>query len=355
MTTLHVNGKWLAQRLTGTQRYAGEIVRAMLGEDSVDLVVHVPAGATVPDWMTHPRVTVRTAPVKGVVFEQIYLPAVTAGRLLLNFAGPAPLLKRRQLVTMHDATPFRHPRTFRRAFVWFYYVSYFLLGRLADRLVTVSHFSATELDDVLGIPAERFTVAGCAADTLVGIAPSRPELAGLTEPFYLVVGTMARHKNLATPVTAVAESGRTVVVVGASGSQQVFSDAAPLHGRAVIAGRLSDAELSWLYRNAAALVFPSKYEGFGLPPLEAQSLGCPVLSSTAASLPEIAGAGAVYFDPDDPETLLAALDRLESDPALVADLRTLGRENAARYRWQTSARTVLDTVGAPQPAQPSSL
>ncbi|WP_395308426.1 glycosyltransferase family 1 protein [Mycobacterium sp. AMU20-3851] len=352
MTTLHVNGKWLAQRLTGTQRYAGEIVHAILREDSVDLVVHVPAGATVPEWLTHPRATIRIAPVKGVVFEQLYLPVVTAGRLLLNFAGPAPLLKKRQLVTMHDATPFRHPHTFRRAFVWFYYVSYFLLGRRADRLVTVSHFSAAELDDVLGIPAERFTVAGCAADALVGITPARPDLDGLTGPFYLMVGTMARHKNLTAPVTAVAESGRTVVVVGASGNQQVFSDAAPLNGRAVIAGRLSDAELSWLYRNAAALVFPSKYEGFGLPPLEAQSLGCPVLSSAAASLPEVAGAGAVYFDPDDPQTLLAALDRLESDPALVAELRRLGSENASRYRWQSSARAVLDTLGA---AQPSSL
>lgn len=352
MTHLHVNGKWLAQRLTGTQRYAGEIVRAIIEAGGTDLTVHLPAGASAPPWMDHPHVVIRTAPVKGIVFEQLYLPVVTAGKMLLSFAGPAPLLKKRQLVTMHDATPFRHSETFRRAFVWFYFLSYLLLGRSADRIVTVSHFSARELDDVLGIPAERFVVAGCAADTLTTLEPTRPPLDGLTGPFYLVVGTLARHKNLTGPMRAVAESGRTVVVVGASGDQQVFSQASPLSG-AVIAGHLSDAELAWLYRNAQALIFPSKYEGFGLPPLEAQSLGCPVVSSNAASLPEIAGDGALFFEPDDQAALLAALDRLESEPGLAAELRSRGLENATRYSWQSSARTILAslrTAGAPQPS-----
>lgn len=350
-TRVHVNGKWLAQGLTGTQRYAGEIVRAIVATDSVDVVIHVPAGVDVPDWMDHPRVDIRRAPTKGVVFEQWYLPLVTAGRMLLNFAGPAPLLKRRQLVTMHDATPFRYPETFRTAFVRFYRVLYYLLGRFARRLVTVSHFSARELDDVLGIPADRFVVAGCAADTLNQIAPERPAINGLQEPFYLMVGTIAVHKNLPGPLKAVIETGRNVVVVGASGSQQVFSDANALSSRAVIAGRLSDAELAWLYRHANALIFPSRYEGFGLPPLEAQSLGCAVVASNAASLPEVVGEGALYFDPDDPSTLLCELDRLESDPQLVQALRERGTANAQRYSWSESALAILSSLGlGPQQA-----
>jgi glycosyltransferase involved in cell wall biosynthesis len=343
LTEIHVNGKWLAQRLTGTQRYAQEIVRAIIATSAVDLVIHVPAGVSAPDWMHSPRVRLRHAPVKGVVFEQLYLPLATAGSPLLNFAGPAPLMKRRQLVTMHDATPFRYPQTFRKAFVGFYLVSYYLLGRFARRLVTVSQFSARELDAVLGIPVDRFVVAGCAADALVGVTPVRPDLS-LSCPFYLVVGTLAQHKNLVEPVTAVAESGRTIVVVGASGDQQVFSDSSPLPQQAIIAGALSDAELAWLYRNASALIFPSKYEGFGMPPLEAQALGCPVVSSKAASLPEIAGDGALFFDPDQPSTLLAELDRLESDTDLVADLRTRGSANAQRYSWSESAHKIVDSL-----------
>ena len=92
MAPIHVNGKWLAQRMTGTQRYADEIVRAIIATDTVDLVVHVPAGVQVPPWLNHPRVAVRHSRGKGIVFEQVCLPIVTFGGLLLNLAGPAPLL-----------------------------------------------------------------------------------------------------------------------------------------------------------------------------------------------------------------------------------------------------------------------
>lgn len=356
MRRVHVNGKWLIQNLTGTQRYAGEIVRAIIASSATDLIVHVPAGTHVPDWLYTPKVEVRRHRTKGVLFEQLALPITTAGGLLLNFAGPAPLLKRHQVVTMHDATPFRFPKTFTKAFVLFYLVSYYLLGRWAQRLVTVSHFSARELDDVLGIPADKFVVAGCAANVLTDVKPQRPDLP-VDGPFYLMVGTLAVHKNLPAPVQAVAESGRTVVIVGASGNDQVFSKASTVSSKAIVAGRLSDAELAWLYRNACGLIFPSKYEGFGLPPLEAQSLNCPVVSSDAASLPEIAGDAALYFAPNDMPGLLSQLDRLETEPGLAQSLRQRGAANAQRYSWDTSARRILHSVGlgVPESPQPSSL
>lgn len=351
MSRLHVNGKWLEQRLTGTQRYANEIVRAIDSLGAVELVVHVPSGAVVPDWLSQSsNVRIRTAPVKGVVFEQLYLPIVTAGRLLLNFAGPAPIVKRRQLVTMHDATPFRYPQTFTKAFVTFYRVAYTVLGRTARQLVTVSHFSARELDETLGIPVRRFAVVGCAADALAHVAPTAPAFE-LVDPFYLVVGTVAVHKNLTAPVAALAASGRTVVVVGASGNQQAFSAASSLPKETVIAGHLTDAELAWLYRNAKALVFPSKYEGFGLPPLEAQKLGCPVVTSSAGSLPEVVGDAGLYFDPDDPTTLLDALTELESSDGLAGDLKRRGFINAERFSWRASAILILQSLGIRVPQQ----
>jgi glycosyltransferase involved in cell wall biosynthesis len=283
---------------------------------------------------------VRHAPLRGVLFEQIYLPLATFGRVLLNFAGPAPLLKRRQLVTMHDATPFRYPRTFRRSFVAFYFVMYYLLARTARQLVTVSLFSAGELAEVLHVPAERFLVAGCAADGLTGVEPVQPKLTTGSDP-YLVVGTLAKHKNLTRPVAAISASGRPVVVVGAAGSEHVFSLTSSLGESATVAGRLTDAELVWLYRHSRALVFPSHYEGFGLPVVEAQSLGCPVVSSDAASLPEVGGEAALYFDPDDTGQLLVQLEKLERDDDLVADLRHRGAVNAQRFTWQRSAAQVV--------------
>ncbi|WP_231643354.1 glycosyltransferase family 4 protein [Mycolicibacterium baixiangningiae] len=347
MDPVHVNGKWLAQPLTGTQRYATEMVRCLVDADVVDLVLHVPKGADVPSWASAPRVEIRQAPLGGVLFEQLYLPLVTAGRMLLNFAGPAPLLKRRQLVTMHDATAFRYPHTFRRAFVAFYFVMYVLLARTARRLVTVSEFSADELAAVLRIDRRRFLVIPCAADGLAQITPVRPDL-DVDGGQYLVVGTLAKHKNLTGAVSALTASGRHVVVVGAAGRDQVFSATTELSATATVAGRLTDAELVWLYRNSRALVFPSKYEGFGLPVLEAQVLGCPVVSSTAASLPEVGGRGALYFDPDSGSDLLARVCELESDDALAAELRERGHVNAERYSWQRSAATVLTrALGVP--------
>ncbi|MFS0897878.1 glycosyltransferase family 4 protein [Mycolicibacterium litorale] len=347
MGPVHVNGKWLTQPLTGTQRYATEMVRCLVATAAVDLVLHLPRGAPEPTWASAAHVEIRRAPLGGVLFEQLYLPAVTAGRMLLNFAGPAPLLKRRQLVTMHDATAFRHPRTFRRAFVAFYLVMYVLLSRTAHRLVTVSEFSADELATVLRIDRRRFLVAPCAADGLADLAPVRPDLA-VDGRQYLVVGTLARHKNLAGAVAALTGSGRHVVVVGAAGREQVFSAPGDLGGTATVAGRLTDAELVWLYRNSRALVFPSKYEGFGLPVLEAQLLGCPVICSTAASLPEVGGHGALYFDPDDDRELLARIDELEADARLAAALVDRGHRNAKRYSWERSAAAVLTrALGVP--------
>jgi glycosyltransferase involved in cell wall biosynthesis len=343
MTTVHINGKWLAQPLTGTQRYAAAMVDEIMSMNRLELVVHLPSGVGVPESMVRPGVRIRRAPVGGIFFEQLYLPVVTAGQLLLNFAGPAPLLKRRQLVTMHDATLFRYPSTFSWAFVAFYALMYWLLGRTARQLLTVSRFSATELATVLRIPVSRFIVAGCAADALSSIAPSRPEL-DVDGEQYLVVATRARHKNLLTPLMAVAQSGRNVVVVGGGGGDQVFAVTSSLDEHATLAGRLRDEELVWLYRNSRALIFPSKYEGFGLPPLEAQTLGCPVVCSTAAALPEVCGDGAIYFDPDDPQTLLAALDRLESEPGLADTMRSLGQANSRQFAWAVSAGKVVDWI-----------
>ncbi|MDT7765001.1 MAG: hypothetical protein QOC63_4421 [Mycobacterium sp.] len=339
---IHINGVWLAHPFTGVQRHSEELASRIVAAEDFDFVLHVPKGATAPAWAGLAGVRVRLAPVGGTAFGQLYLPLITRNRMLLSFGGIPPLFKRRQLVTFHDATPFRFPETFRRLTVASGVVGYFVLSRTARQVLTVSEFSRNELADVLRVPQSRFLVVPGAADSLRKATSGRPQIRW-QGPAYLVVGTQARHKNMLPAVEALAASGRHVVVVGATGPSNVFAQCASSFGPSVtVTQGLTDGELRWLYEHAEALVFPSRYEGFGLPVLEAQTLGCPVIASHAASIPEVAGDGALYFDPSDPTDLLRQVDALERDPTVRAHLVERGRVNAERFGWQKSADRLLE-------------
>ena len=354
---LTINGKWLGARQSGMQRYAGEVARRILALEPAARVI-APANAVLPDWLPETRVT--RARLSGVPFEQLELPWLSRGTTLLNLAGAAPLVKRDQLVVMHDATPARFPQTFSRAFVAWYAVMNRVLSRRARHLATVSEFSRTELADVLGV--DRFTVAGNGHEHMLNLAHppralvqsavvagsassthhnSRINEAGAE--YVLCVGNLTPNKNLVPVVTALAAAGIRVVVVGAGGASNVYAQQAGLDIDGVeLAGRVSDEELADLLRGAKALVFPSLYEGFGLPIIEAQALGCPVVASTSASIPEVASEGAVYFDALRPEQAVALVESL--DEGTRAALIERGHANVARHTWDATAMTLLEVI-----------
>jgi glycosyltransferase involved in cell wall biosynthesis len=247
---------------------------------------------------------------------------------------------------MHDATPFRYPQTYTRAFGTWYRLMYRTVARRAERILTVSAFSRSELTEVLGITEDRVIVVPNGSEHIAVDGPDEP-VHGVSGRFVLMVGPPAAHKNIAPVASALARHGIDVVVVGAGAAGRVFgsmerSSARPDGGSGSVTrvGRVSDEHVRWLYRHAAALVFPSLYEGFGLPVVEAQRLGCPVVASDRASLPEVAGDGALLVDPTDAEGLAGHVIALLGDPERLAELRTRGRENADRFRWAASAAHV---------------
>ncbi len=342
-----LNGKWLAQGRTGTQRFAEEIGRRLVADPRLDVVVGVPSDASVPGWVPGERV--RRSRLRGVAFEQVALPALARGRVLVNLAGPAPLIVRRQVATFHDATPFRYPATYTRAFGAWHRLIYRVVSRRALAILTVSDFSARELAEVLDRPLHRFQVVSNGADHLGAIQPTPVDL-GLVEPpagFVLCVGTLAAHKNLAGVLDALERAELPTVVVGARGPSRVFAGTADAGGDTSVvryAAHLTDAQLAWLYQRAGALVFPSRYEGFGLPIVEAQSLGCPAIVSRAAGLPDVAGPGAILIDPDRPEDVPTLVRRVLADQAWRAEVVAEGHRNAARFRWEDSARLLGDVI-----------
>ena len=138
-----------------------------------------------------------------------------------------------------------------------------------------------------------------------------------------------------------------VLVAAGGGNARIFAQAGDLNlddRRLQRTGYVSDQQLRALYEGAACFVFPSFYEGFGLPPLEAMCCGCPVISSDRASLPEVCGDAALYCDPDDPATLAAQLRRLLDSDALAAELRQAGRQRAAGFTWDRAAREFADLM-----------
>jgi glycosyltransferase involved in cell wall biosynthesis len=346
LTALAVNGKWLAQPMTGTQRFAQELLRRLVLRPDLDVVLHVPRRASLPDWLPTGTQVVRSR-LDGVAFEQLALPWAARGMLLLSLCGPAPLVARRQVAAIHDASPFRFPGTYTWAFGAWHRTVARVLARRAAALITVSNFSAGELAQVLRVPRGRFTVVPNGADHLDGLDLADPGLPPDGSDFVLVVGTLAVHKNLAPVLRVLAARGISTVVVGARGAGRVFAAAdLPQGGSIRYAGRLTEEQLSWLYHHAGVLVFPSRYEGFGLPVVEAQRAGCPVVAGAVAALPEVAGAGAVLVPPDQPELMADAVERLLADPQERERLAAAGRSNAARFTWERSVEVLAAVVHA---------
>lgn len=351
---LAINGRFLSQRITGVQRYGLEIVRAIdelltlepqrYAFSSVRLLVP-PHIHDAPTLRAIETVTVGRS--KGHLWEQFELPGAAAGALLLNLCQTGPVMPRHQMVVMHDASVYGVPFAFSWAFRSWYKVLMPLLGMRAERILTVSEFSRNELVKYCRIDPRKLRVVGEGHEHILGVAtdPSVLERYRLPKKKYvLAVSSMNPNKNFAAVIAAVDRLAGTDcrVVIAGGADPKVFNQGGALPESVTYVGYVSDAELRALYEDAAAFIYPSFYEGFGLPPLEAMALGCPVIVSDRASLPEVCGGAALYCDPDRPEQIADAIKRVLLEPGLREKLQVAGVERARLHRWRESARSVLD-------------
>ena len=228
------------------------------------------------------------------------------------------------VVTLHDLALVRHPELFPR---WHRFSGRAGIGpvaRAADRVFAVSEFTKREAVELLGVAADKVTVIGNAVDPV--FAPSNSLLLG---DYVLAVATLEPRKNLRRVAEAAAQLGAELRVVGARGWGGVETPG--------WVGEVSDEELATLYRGARALVFPSLYEGFGLPVLEAMASGTPVVTSRGGATEEVAGGAAVLVDPLDVDSIAAGIAEAASRRE---ELRALGLERARAYSWASVADAV---------------
>jgi glycosyltransferase involved in cell wall biosynthesis len=345
-----VNGRFLGQQVTGVQRFAGEITRALDAMAAEGLLPGArllrPAGGA-PSPFPHLR-DEAFGRLRGQGWEQLELPARARGSMLVNLGNAAPLLAGgRQAVVIHDAGAFDTPESYSLAFRSWYRGLHRALPRVGARLLTVSEFSRGRIARHLGIAPERIGVVFEGGEHILREPADRAVLArhGL-EPgrFALVVGTRAAHKGLAALGAAQALLGARGLVLAVAGAADpnVFRNAGDPGGQAVVPlGRVTDAELRALYESALCLIFPSRYEGFGLPPLEAMACGCPVVAAHAAAVPEVCGDAALWFDNDGPRRLPDALGRLLEEAGLRERLRAAGLARAAGLSWRAAAERLV--------------
>lgn len=273
----------------------------------------------------------------------------------------------RVVVTLHDTLALAHPElvfpTWRGRMAW--RVKERLAVQWADLVMTVSETSRRDLSRWFGLPRERVRVMTEGPDPVFGPRPlgaySDATLARHgVDPhgrFLLYVGGISPHKNLPRLVEAYARSGlardETGLVLVGDTADVFHSNVREVRGaafacgvadRVVFTGFVPDDDLVYLYNRAEALVQPSLMEGFGLPAVEAMACGRPVVSSEAGSLPEVVGAGGLYFDPTDLDAMAAALRRVIDDPGLRVRLTAGAREQARRFTWEASARMLLEAL-----------
>jgi glycosyltransferase involved in cell wall biosynthesis len=280
-----------------------------------------------------PRVLAHRA---GHLWEQAVLPVLArAPALIYSPANLAPVACRRNVVVIHDVAALRHPEAYSKTYVSYQRVMLPLVARRARRVITVSQFSKRELVDVLDMRPEEIEVVPLGVDERFSPqADPEPVIKryGLERPYVLMVGTPSARKNLTAlePVRrALTQQGAELVLAG--------SDRTYLRAGAVSARRLgyvAEADLPALYTGARSVVVPSRYEGFGLPCLEAMASGTPVVAAACAALPETCGEAALLVDPDDISGFADAVLTASFEHAARARLTTAGLSRAQRFSWQ---------------------
>jgi len=354
MKDVVINGRFLTQPVTGVQRFARQIVRALddlVAEDDTAprLRLVVPRGA-VPLPGLRCVGQLAAGRLRGHLWEQWDLARAARGALLVNLGATGPLSHDRFLVTMHDAQVYTRSENYSPAFVRWYRFLMPRLGRRARRVLTVSQFSRGELARHCGLAAERFAVVPNGADHLREVVPEQEFLAEhriSVGRYVLALGSASPNKNFAAVARAfelLADDDLVLVLAGGR-AEKVFRAAPPPRGRRVVVlGHVSDGPLKALYSHALCFVFPSFHEGFGIPPLEAMSCGCPVVVADSSSLPEVCGDAALYCDPRDPATLATCIAAIRDDTPLADELAERGLRRAAAFTWRGSARQVLDLI-----------
>ncbi|MDP3947805.1 MAG: glycosyltransferase family 1 protein [bacterium] len=352
-------------KTSGIEEYARSLIDALLmeGKDEIGLFYNGLRKAPLPErWRKNPRITVLNGRLPNKLFDilarTLGLPDIERDFHPDVVFSPhfniLPRTRAPRVITFHDLSFLHYPELFGfRQRVWHWLQNYRAQALEADRIVAVSEFTKSDLINLLGIPEERIRVVYSGVSDI--FQPQKEEAVaefrarhGLARPFLLYLGTIEPRKNLRAVIRAFnllkeerAFADLELVLAGPRGwlYAEILGEAhdSPFKGNIRFFGQVRSEERPLLYAAAALFIYPSFFEGFGFPPLEAQACGTPAVVSNRTSLPEIFGDSVALVDPWRIEEIADAAHRLLADESARRATMEAGLKNAARFRWPRAA------------------
>jgi glycosyltransferase involved in cell wall biosynthesis len=354
-----INGRFLVAKRTGVQRAAYNLVKTLFEIDRENEYILFTGEEQAKEW-NYPNVKLVTSRLKvgenlrNHLWEQFVLPRLARKHkvdILHSPANMAPLFYRgASIVHIHDLCFVVNPQWYSYLFHTAYNVAIPRLARRASRVITNSNNSRNDLLQFYQVDASKVRLIYWAVDQTFGAGPVQERQVEEEGDYILYVGSLEPRKNIATLIESF-EQLRTdnpdlktkLILIG--GESPLFAavrlQIKQFHNDVVFKGFVSDEELKQYYRNAMVVAYPSLYEGFGLPPLEAMASGAPVVTSNTSSLPEVVGDAALMVSPYDCAQLAGTLARVIRDRRLREEMRRRGFEQVKKFNWYRVARNVL--------------
>ncbi len=342
--TIYINGRFLTQPMTGVERYAYQICKT-LAKLRQFFVIICPHGPIMSCYDVSDLNIVHYGIGNSHVWEQCVLPFFFIGKknyVIFSFTGLGSIFIRHKVMTIHDLSFLENPSWFSRPYYWWYKTMTPLAVRTSRHIITVSEFSKREILRFYPFVKEKdIRVVYSAVDKDRFYTQQARETT--PERFALAVSSIDPRKNFSRLIQAFKDiKDCKLYIVGKQ--NRVFSQSLGMEevSNVLFLGRVNDEELLKLYNQAVCFIFPSIYEGFGLPPIEAMSCGCPVLASDIPVLKEVCGDAAEYFNPYDIVNIKTTIEQyLEHCGVNKYRLKEKGYRNSERFSWERSTQDII--------------
>lgn len=342
---IFINGRFLTQKISGVQRFAIEIVKEIkqLRPEAQVLSPKNPTNKVLAKELEAKEIGL----LSGHLWEQIDLPLYCNKKngIILNLCNTGPILAKYNLVTIHDLAVWDFPSSYSWKFRLLYKLLQPTLARKAKHIFTVSKFSKSRITKLLKVPEDCISIVQNAVSDIFIAGEKKP--LHYEKKYILAVSSLdpkKNFKNLILAFNSLSLNNYMLIIIGDKSA--IFRNEELASGlnnsNIVFSGFVEDKELAGIYSNAFVFVYPSLYEGFGIPPLEAMASGCPVLVSDIPALRETCGEAALYCNGNDFNDIKDKLELLVKQDGLRNDLIDKGYSQSKKFSWKKSASYIIN-------------